>query len=65
MANWNAPEPDGLQGYCLKNLTSSRERITAQLHDCITTNQTPEWFTKGRTVLVLKDKEKGEYSNKF
>ena len=52
MANWNAPEPDGLQGYCLKNLTSSRERITAQLHDCITTNQTPEWFTKGRTVHV-------------
>ena len=59
MANWKALGPDGLQGYWLKNITSSRERIVAQLHDCRTTNQTPEWFTKGRTVLVLKDKEKG------
>ena len=49
MANWKALGPDGLQGYWLKNLTSSRERIAAQLHDCLITNQTPE----------------GEYRNKF
>ena len=59
MGNWKAPGRDGLQGNWLKNLTSSREGIAAQLRDCRTTNQTPEWFTKGRTVLVLKDKEKG------
>ena len=41
------------------NLTSSRERIADQLFDCLTINQTPEWFNKGRTVLVLKDKDKG------
>ena len=65
MANWKALGPDGLQGYWLKNLTSSRERIAAQLHDYLTTNQTPEWFTKGRTVLVLKDMEKGNIATNF
>ena len=65
MGNWKAPGPDGLQGNWLKNLTSSRERIAAQLHDYLTTNQTPEWFTKGRTVLVLKDMEKGNIATNF
>ena len=31
----------------------------------LTTNQTREWFTKRRTLLVLKDKEKAIFSTNF
>lgn len=30
-----------------------------QLQDCLGSNQVPEWVTRGRTTLILKDKEKG------
>ena len=33
MANWNAPGPDGVQGFWLKKLTSLYGRIAEQLDD--------------------------------
>ena len=30
MKNWEAPGPDGLQGYCLKAFTSIHESIATQ-----------------------------------
>ena len=58
LANWKAPGPDGLKGFWLKSFTSCTERIALQLQDCLTTSQIPEWFTIGRTTLILKDKLK-------
>ena len=57
IANWKAPGSDGLQGFWLKSFSSCTERIALQLQDCLTTSQIPEWFTIGRTTLILKDKE--------
>ena len=44
---------------------SCRERLAIQLQDCIDNNDTPAWFTKGRTVLIIKDKEKGSIASNF
>ena len=64
MPNWKSPGPDGLQGYWIKNFTSLKERITSQLNECLQHNSVPDWMTKGRTVLVMKDKdERGEVTN--
>ena len=65
IANWKAPGPDGLQGFWFKSFTSYIERITLQLQDCLTTSQNPEWFTIGRTTLILKNKEKGNIASNF
>ena len=61
--NWKAPGPDGVQGFWLKNFTSMHTYLTQYLAHCLE-GDTPEWMTKGRTVLIQKDKSKGiEASN--
>ncbi|XP_047475423.1 uncharacterized protein LOC125029527 [Penaeus chinensis] len=64
IANWKAPGPDGVHGYWIKGFVSLQERIASHLQDCITKGEVPDWMTTGRTVLLLKDKSKGnEISN--
>ena len=41
LKNWKASEPDGLQGYWIKALTSYYERIAVQLQLCLEMNETP------------------------
>ena len=65
IVNWKAPGSDGLQGFWLKIFTSCTERTALQLQDCLTTSQIPEWFTIGRTTLILNDKEKGNIASNF
>ncbi|XP_063599561.1 uncharacterized protein LOC134775881 [Penaeus indicus] len=65
MPNWKAPGPHGLQGFWLKNFTSLRERICQQLNECLGEREVPKWMTKGRTVLIMKDKEKGRDVKNF
>ena len=59
MPNWKAPGLDGLLGYWLKNFVGCHERLVGQLQICLDSAQMPEWLTVGRTVLIQKDKEKG------
>ena len=59
MPNWKSPGPDALQGYWLKNFSSLKERIARQLNECLQQNSVSDWMTKGRTVLVMKDKDQG------
>ena len=62
--NWRAPGPDGLQGYWIKAFTASHQRITSQLQSCLDIGEVPKWLTTGKTVLIMKDKDKGpEVSN--
>ena len=35
------------------------ERLAIQLQKCLEGEGVPEWMTKGRTVLAIKDKTKG------
>ena len=59
LANWKAPGPYGVHGYWVKMLVSMPERIAFHLQSCITRSEVPDWMTTGQTVLLLKDKSKG------
>ena len=64
MPNWKAPGPDEVQGFWLKNFTSMHTYLTQYLARCLE-GDTPEWMTKGRTVLIQKDKSKGIESSNY
>ena len=55
--NWKAPGPDGLQGFWLKNFISLDKNLAWHFNACLE-QETPEWMSKGRTVLIQKDKSK-------
>ena len=63
--NWKSPGPDGLQGYWLKNFTSCVDRIAKHLQDCLHLHSVQEWMTRGKTSLIMKDREKGPIVNDF
>ena len=66
ISNWKAPGPNGVQGYWLKKITSCHERIAEQLDAMVCGKQEiPLWMTYGRTVLCLKDPEKGSSADNF
>lgn len=45
--------------YKVKNINSLHVRISPIVNECLITGDTPSWLTKGRTVLIIKDKTKG------
>ena len=60
MRNWKSPGPDGVQGYWIKRFSECHTQIAEQLNNLLSDDQVmPEWPTKGRTVLCLKDIAKG------
>ena len=61
--NWKAPGPDMVQGFWLKNFTGLHHNIANQLQVCLDCGNVPGWMTKGRTVLIMKDLEKGIAGN--
>ena len=65
MTNWKAPGPDCVQGYWFKRFTSLHDKLTKNLQDCMTTGETPEWLTKGKTALVQKDPAKGNIASNY
>ena len=65
MASWKSPGPDGLHGYWLKNFTTVHARLVEQLNECLQHRRVPTWMTKGRTVLIIKDKETGPVATNF
>ena len=56
--NYKQPGPGGVQGYWLKNFKSMNKTLRKHLEKCIE-NGIPNWMTKGRMILIQKDKEKG------
>ena len=65
MPNWKSPGPDFVQGFWLKNFTSLHGRMTEQLSKCLKEGDVPNWMTEGRTVLIMKDKSKGNSANNY
>ena len=63
--SWKAPGPDLVQGFWLKNFTSLHRRIANKLQSCLDNGNMPEWMTKGRTVLLMKDPEKGATAENY
>ena len=60
LSNWKSPGPDGVQGYWIKHLTTLHERLAALFNDGLSSGNVPNWLTKGKTVLIMKDKTKGK-----
>ena len=63
--NWKAPGPDGVQGYWLKNFVSLHSKLADHLNLCLETGETPAWMTKGRTVVIQKDRSKGTVARNY
>ena len=58
--NWKSSGPDGVNGYWIENFD-----LTQQLDGCLETGEIPNWMTKSRTCLILKDKPKGNLASNF
>uniref|UniRef100_A0A7N8XHF5 Reverse transcriptase domain-containing protein n=1 Tax=Mastacembelus armatus TaxID=205130 RepID=A0A7N8XHF5_9TELE len=65
MKNWTAPGPDMIHTYWLKKLTALHERLAAQMNQLLMDGTHPEWLTEGRTVLILKDPQKGAVPSNY
>ena len=59
MPNWKSPGPDGVQGYWTKNLSNLHGNIALQLDSCLQENNVPSWMVTGKTLLCVKELEKG------
>ena len=56
MKNWKAAGPDNVQGFWIKNLTNTHERLANHLQIVLDGNK-PNWLVTGRTSLILKNPE--------
>ena len=63
--NWKSPSPELVQGFWLKNFSSLHERVMLQLKECVDSESVPSWLTGGRTLLLLKDKSKGNVVSNY
>ena len=60
MPNWKVPGRDCVQGFWLKIFKSIQEGFRRNLQNCLENGNVPMWMTKGRAILMQKDKEKGK-----
>ena len=63
--NWKAPGPDGVHGYWFKSIKAVRPVLAALLNEAIHTGNVPEWLTRGKTVIIVKDNVKGNKVTNF
>ena len=59
MPKWKAPGPDCVQGFWLKNVKIIKEGLSGNLQKCLKNGNLLMWMTKGRKILMQKDKDKG------
>ena len=60
-----APGPNSAQSYWLKTLTTLHEKLVLYLQECLDSVVVPDSLTKGRTVLIQKDKAKGNIASTY
>ena len=65
MPNWKSPGPDLVQGFWLKNFSSLHKRVRLQLKECLDSGFVPSWLTRGKTLLLQKDKSKGNVASNY
>ena len=64
MSNWKSPGPDLIQISWLKNFSSLHERVRLQVKECLDSGVVLSWLTRVRTLLLEKDKSKGNVASK-
>ena len=57
--NWKAPGPEGVHGYWFKSIKAVRPVLAALLNEDLQNGNVSEWLTSEKTVLIVKDKDKG------
>ena len=65
MPNWKSPGLDLVQGFWLNNFSSLHEKVRLQLKECLNSGFVPNWFARGRTSLLQKDKSKGNVASNY
>ena len=65
MLNWKAPGLNFVQGFWLKNFKSIQERLRRNLQIYLENGNVLIWITKGRTILIQKNKEKGKETSNY
>ena len=63
--NWKAPRPDEVHGYWFKSIKVVRPVLAALLNEALQSGNKPEWVTRGKTVVIVKDKDKGNEVTNF
>ena len=69
ISDWKVPGQDGVQGFWLKNFIVLHKNLIWHLNTCLE-RETPRWMInrwmiKGRTVLIQKDKSKGNEAGNY
>ena len=65
MSNWNAPGPDGVKGLWFKKFTDLNDRVAKHSPACLNTGIEPPWVTKGRILLIMKDRKKDGVASSY
>ena len=65
MPNWKEPGPDFVQGFWLKNFKSIQEVLRRNLRKRPENGSMLMWMTKGRTIPMQKNKEKGKPASNY
>ena len=65
MPNWKSPGPDLVQGFWLKRFSNLHERVRLQLKECLDSGFVLSCLTRGRTLLLQKDKRKGNVASNY
>ena len=65
MPNWKPPGPENVQGYWLKHLTPLHDKLVVHLQDCLDSGVVPDWLIRRQTVLIQKDKAKGNIASNY
>ena len=54
MANWKSPRSYRVQGFWIKQLTSTHNRIRPHLEECLQDKNVTKCIVSGKTVLCVK-----------
>ena len=66
MPDWKGARPDKIQGFWLKSFTAAvHEVLGTVLNECIEVRDVPRWLIEERTILVMKDSNKGTETGNY
>ena len=65
ISNWKTPGHEGIHAFWFKKFTSIHDRLALEMNRYLQDAQVPDWMTKGKTTLILKDPSKGTAPNNY
>ena len=65
LPSWKSLGPDGLLGYWLKNIKSTRQKPAEFYNVCLQNDTVSTWMIRAQTTLMMKDKNRGADASKY